>query len=98
MEYLLVLLALLASAVWMERRFHVHLYDSRRERIVVTAVFFVVGVAWDTVAILRGHWSFNSEHLVGVTIGVMPLEEYLFILIVPFWILTTYRVLDERMG
>jgi hypothetical protein len=25
----------------------------------------------------------------------MPLEEYLFILIVPFWIITTYKVLTK---
>ncbi|MFB6144186.1 MAG: lycopene cyclase domain-containing protein [Candidatus Nanohaloarchaea archaeon] len=96
MEYLLILLTLLLSALFIEHRYDVHLYDSRKERIAVTAVFFAVGVLWDTYAIMRGHWKFGDSGLIGIKIGVMPLEEYLFILIVPFWIMTTYKLLDSK--
>ncbi len=96
MEYLAILVALLVSAVVLEHRYEVRLYRSMRERLVVTGLFFVVGVVWDTAAILRGHWSFHDGGLVGIRLGVMPLEEYLFILIVPFWILTVYTVVDEH--
>lgn len=66
---------------------------SKRERVIVVLIFFIIGVVWDSYAIWRGHWSFGDTGLTGITIGLMPLEEYLFILIVPFWIITTYKVL-----
>ncbi|MFB6166838.1 MAG: lycopene cyclase domain-containing protein [Candidatus Nanohaloarchaea archaeon] len=96
MEYLVILSLLLGSAVLLEWRYDVRLYRSMQERLAVTGIFFIVGVAWDTYAIMNGHWSFSGDALVGVRIGVMPLEEYLFILIVPFWILTVYTVVDEH--
>lgn len=97
MEYLSILVILFVSAVLVEYRFHIHLYESRKDRVVVTAFFFVVGVVWDTFAIMRGHWSFNEAGLVGIRIGVMPIEEYLFILIVPFWIITMYKLFEQRL-
>ncbi len=93
MEYLTILLILLASAIFIEHKYHIHLYESRQERIIVVLVFFVIGVLWDHFAIFRGHWNFSGQGLVGIKIGLMPIEEYLFILIVPFWIITTYKLL-----
>ncbi|MFB6294192.1 MAG: lycopene cyclase domain-containing protein [Candidatus Nanohaloarchaea archaeon] len=97
MEYLLILLLLLASAIGLEWRYGVRVYRSVQERIAVTGIFLLTGILWDSYAIIRGHWSFDADALIGVKIGVMPLEEYLFALIVPFWILTVYTVVDERL-
>jgi lycopene cyclase domain-containing protein len=95
MEYIAILVVLFSLGLYMEHRWKIHLYESRRERVLVVLIFFLIGVLWDTFAIWRGHWYFNEEKLIGVTIGLMPLEEYLFILIVPFWIITTYKVLTK---
>ncbi|MFB6193174.1 MAG: lycopene cyclase domain-containing protein [Candidatus Nanohaloarchaea archaeon] len=97
MEYLAILVLLLISALAIEYKYNIHLYDSRKERVTVTLFFFVVGVLWDSFAIMRGHWEFGTQGLTGIKIGVMPLEEYLFILIVPFWIMTVYKLLDRKL-
>lgn len=97
MEYLIILLLLLVSAIFIEYRYCIHLYESRKERMVTILVFFTIGVLWDHFAIFRGHWSFSGNGLVGIKIGLMPLEEYLFILIVPFWIITVYKVLIKKI-
>jgi lycopene cyclase domain-containing protein len=97
MEYLIILLVLLAVGLFIEWKYRVHLYHSRKERIIVTLVFFVIGVLWDSFAIFRGHWDFPGPGLVGLKIGLMPIEEYLFILIVPFWIITMYKILDKKI-
>lgn len=62
----------------------------------VIGLFFVVGVVWDTFAIWRGHWAFPPGKNVGIVIGLMPLEEYLFILIIPYFVLTVYKVIDSK--
>jgi lycopene cyclase domain-containing protein len=97
MEYLFILIVLLLSALLAEYLFGIHLYESREERIVVTLFFFVIGVLWDTFAIMQGHWSFNETGLVGIRLGIMPIEEYLFILIIPFWIITMYKLFEQRL-
>ena len=97
MEHLLVLIILLLIAVFIEWKYHVHLYHSRKERFIISGIFVIVGVLWETIAISRGHWIFTGKGLVGITIGLMPLEEYLFMIIVPFWILTVYKILDKKL-
>ncbi len=96
MEYLLILLLFLAVALCLEWKYRIHLYHSRKERIIIPFFFFLVGSAWDSLAVLRGHWSFSGRGLVGVTLGALPLEEYLFMLIIPFFILTSYKVLEKK--
>ena len=96
--YLAILIVFFACAIWLEWQFHVHLYGTRKERILITLIFFVIGVAWDTVSVMRRTWIFPGNGLVGIWIGVLPLEEYLFSLVVPFWILTLYKVLDAKLN
>jgi len=96
--YLATLVVFFALAVWLEVRFRIHLYGTRKERILITLIFFVIGVAWDSISTIEKTWIYPGNGLVGIWIGVLPLEEYLFSLVVPFWILTVYRVLEVKLG
>jgi len=57
---------------------------------------FVFGFLWDSHAILRGYWSFKEDFFIGVDIGVMPLEEYLFMVIIPFLVLVIYGIVTRK--
>lgn len=96
--YLATLLVFFALAVWLELQFHVHLYKTRKERILITLIFFVIGVAWDSISTINKTWVYPGNGLIGIWIGVLPLEEYLFSLVVPFWILTVYRALEVKLS
>jgi len=95
-EYFLILLVLFFFALFIEKKNHIHLYKSRRERFEIVTFFFLFGVIWDSFAIFRGHWIFPIEKTLGITIGVMRLEEYLFVLIIPYFILTIYKLFDSK--
>jgi len=82
LEYLTILSVMLVVTFILEKNNHIHLYHSRKERTEIIGLFFLVGVIWDTFAIWRGHWAFPAGKTLGITIGLMPLEEYLFILII----------------
>lgn len=73
------------------------LYNSRRERLIIPLVFFVIAAVWDNFAVYRGHWSFEGAGLIGIKIGLIPLEEYLFFLIIPYFIITVYKVLKREI-
>lgn len=95
--YLAILAAFFALAIWLELKFRIHLYRTRKERILITLIFFVIGVAWDSLSTMNQIWIYPGKGLVGIWIGVLPIEEYLFSLVVPFWILTVYRVVDAKL-
>jgi len=94
--YLATLVVFFAVAIWLEIKFHIHLYKTRKERILITLIFFVIGVGWDSISTINKTWIYPGNGLVGIWIGVLPLEEYLFSLVVPFWILTFYKVLEAK--
>lgn len=51
------------------------------------ASIIIVGgtyIVWDVIATLRGDWSFNPEHITGLKIFHLPLEEILFFVTVPY--------------
>ena len=96
MEYLIILFLFALLGVILEKIHHIHLYQNRKERILVTGVFFIFGTLWDSFAIWRGHWLFPENGTLGIKIGLMPLEEYLFMLILPYSILTVYTVIHQK--
>lgn len=97
MEYLVVLLILLATAVFLDLKYRMQLYQSKKERRLIPMAFFIIGVIWDSWAVYRGHWSFNGTGLSGIKVGLLSLEEYLFFLIIPYFILTFYRFLRKEL-
>lgn len=96
MEYLIVLCFVFAASVIATRLLHIRVYQSWRERILIPLTLFAVGVVWDTYAVSRGHWEFNDEFLLGVYIGKLPLEEYVFILVIPYLVLVVYHALKRH--
>lgn len=57
---------------------------------VFPAAFFIV---WDYTFTQRGIWGFNSQYLVGIDLGILPLEEILFFVVVPFACVFIYESL-----
>ncbi|MFA6301486.1 MAG: lycopene cyclase domain-containing protein [Candidatus Paceibacterota bacterium] len=97
LEYLIILLLIFLFTLFLEKKNHIHLYNSKKERFEIVGFFFLFGIAWDTFAIFRGHWSFPVGKTLGINIGLMPLEEYLFALIIPYFVITVYKLFDSRL-
>lgn len=51
----------------------------------------IVFVAWDIFGILRHNWWYSPSFTTGIDIGLMPLEELLFFLVIPICGLLTYE-------
>lgn len=64
-------------------------YKKRFRTLLLAAVMgLVIGVPWDTISACYFHtWYWNEETLVGVWIGGLPLEEYLFMVLVPMMLI-----------
>jgi lycopene cyclase domain-containing protein len=97
-EYTLILLFWLIVSAGTHYRFRLQLYKSTKQMIVTVSLFFVIGLIWDMFGIIRGHWFFQYENLSGIRLGVLPVEELLFFLIVPYAILVFYNLLDLKIN
>ena len=49
--------------------------------MTLTAVFFLI---WDYIKTSYGVWSFNDKYIIGLKLGVLPIEEILFFITVPY--------------
>ncbi|GHA42332.1 hypothetical protein GCM10007103_24560 [Salinimicrobium marinum] len=59
--------------------------------VIISGVIFIL---WDMYFTSRGIWGFNSQYLLGVEIGNLPLEEILFFFCIPYACVFTYHCLD----
>jgi len=58
-----------------------------------------VFVAWDVIAIDRGHWWYNTRYVTGWRLpGALPVEELAFFVAVPICALLTYEAVKIVLG
>ena len=86
------LVAVFLSCITLKLSLGLRLFESKKHALLTLGSLFVIGSALDSLALVRGYWSYQQQFLVGVTIGLMPLEEYLFMLITPLLTITVFRL------
>ena len=97
-EYALILVLVLLVTVFFHRKYKVKLFKSKRHILVAYAIIIFVGVIWDHIAIYRGHWSFGKKFLLGPHIGLMPIEEFSFGIIMPYFGLVIYKIAEKYLS
>jgi lycopene cyclase domain-containing protein len=60
--------------------------------LLPTVVVFTI---WDVVGILRDHWTYSPRFTTGIHLGVMPLEELAFFIVIPICGLLTYEAVGD---
>jgi lycopene beta-cyclase len=90
-EYLLLLAACLALTLPLELVLGVRVYRQARRLGLSLACMGAVFVAWDLAGARLGHWDYVPERITGIHLFGLPLEEYLFFLVVPLCAILTYE-------
>lgn len=95
-HYLYLLLDVLTLAGPLARSFEPRIAFYRRWPklflgIGVTGAVFIV---WDVLFTSWGVWGFNAQYLTGLHIGNLPIEEWLFFIVVPYACVFIYAVLN----
>ena len=83
-SYVAMLLFVIIGSWWLEFAFKIKVL--RRPRILFSAIFPVslFFLLWDAFAINQDHWTFDPDQILGLFGPLnIPLEEYLFFLIIP---------------
>lgn len=97
-QYLLLLLGCLVLTLPLEFLLGARVYR-RPRRLGLTLLIAVPGfVVWDLIAAGRRVWWFSSEYVVGWRVLGLPIEEWLFFLVVPICALLTYEAVGGVLG
>ena len=95
-EYAAILILLLIVTIFLHKGYNIKIFKSKLHLFLVYAIFLAVGIAWDHYAIWRGHWSFGEKFLLGPKIGLMPIEEYGFGIVLPYFGLVIYKIIEKK--
>lgn len=91
-QYLLVMGACAAITLPLEFVFRARVYCRPRRLLRAMWLPVLLFVAWDVIAIARGHWSFNERYVTGWQIpGDVPIEEITFFIVIPLCALLTFE-------
>ena len=96
-EYGLILLFLLLAAIILQRLNKITLFGSKLHMFVFYSIALLFGTTWDLFAISRGHWSFGEKFLLGPKIGLMPIEEFAFFVVVAYFALVVYKSTEKLL-
>jgi lycopene cyclase domain-containing protein len=58
------------------------------------AAMLILFIPWDIYFTMKGIWWFNEKYILGTKIFSLPIEEWLFFLIIPFACIFIYEVLN----
>ena len=96
-SYFAMLLFTVVGSIWLEIFLKVVVLRRLKRAvlsIIPTAIIFLV---WDYYAVVSGHWWFDKEQVVGIfgPKGI-PLEEFLFFIVVPLASLLTIEAVRTQ--
>ena len=98
-EYLLLLTLSLVSVVILDRVARLGVFRQWRRLLVALVPTAIVILTWDLLGVERWHWSSNKAVLLGPYGfgGRVPLEEFLFPIVVAACALTLWELIGTRL-
>jgi lycopene cyclase domain-containing protein len=92
--YLIINLLALCMPLLLSFDKKVHFFTNWRYLFPAIFLTMVLFIPWDILFTIKGVWGFNPKHLSGIYFLRLPLEEWMFFIVVPYASLFTYEVLN----
>ena len=98
-EYFIVLGAIAFFPLLLSVLLRLGIYRRARALLMSMACVCAIYWTWDVTATARGHWAFNPAYVLDLRLLGMPVEEWLFFVVITFVSIFTYeavRQMQER--
>ncbi|CAB4861959.1 unannotated protein [freshwater metagenome] len=83
--YLAMIIFTVVGSFWLEIFLKVGVLRRFKRAFKAIAPIALLFIAWDAYAIRSGHWRFDDQQILGIYGPFcIPVEEYLFFIVVPF--------------
>jgi lycopene cyclase domain-containing protein len=96
-EYLLVLALVLLFPFVLSFTMGLGLFRHLRALVGSIVISTAVYGLWDIIVTARGHWRFNPEYILGFTLFGLPVEEWLFFVVIGFVSIFAYEAVERRL-
>jgi len=99
LSYLVVILFVALCAVSVNFGFRLRLGSRWRELLQTEMMILAIYLSWDTWAIAKKSWFFDHHQIVNIDVlPKVPVEEFLFFLVVPIMTILSYLALVKLTG
>lgn len=92
------LIILLVAGLFIHIRYKEKLYNSWKERVLIHLIIFVTMMTWEFTSKFYGIWAYTKEGFIGWFPFGLPIELYLFYLILPYFGFTFYELLHIKFN
>ncbi|WP_141211241.1 lycopene cyclase domain-containing protein [Enemella dayhoffiae] len=94
-QYLLLMAGCLLITLPLEFVIGARVWRRPRRLLLALLPTVLLFSVWDVAGIIRNHWSYNERYVSGIHLGVMPLEELVFFIVIPICGLLTYEAVGQ---
>ncbi len=94
-QYLLLLGLCVLVTLPLELALGARVYRRPRALAATLLPVLAVFVTWDLIGFYRGDWTYSPRYTLGVKLLGLPVEEWLFFLVVPVCALLTFEALGR---
>jgi|LakMenEpi03Aug12_release.lakeMendotaPanAssembly.Ray.scaffolds.fasta_scaffold380081_2 lycopene cyclase domain-containing protein len=99
LHYSFVLIFIVICAIGVNFGFRLQFSKKLKLFLVTDSLILVIYLIWDFWAISKGSWFFDPNQILGIMLlGKLPIEEFLFFIIVPMMTVLTYLALTKLTG
>lgn len=77
--------------------FKIRLFTSFKEGIIFFLLVWILTMPMDYYAVARGVWSFPGNGVLGIRVFNVPIEENLFMIVVPYFVVVLYKIIDKKI-
>lgn len=92
--YILIIIFIVTE--FLKHKFKEKLYSTRRQRTLINAMIFVVMMAWEFLSHYLRVWLYPGPGMIGIYILGLPIELYIFYLVLPDFVFTVYELIRMK--
>ena len=70
--------------------------DKRKKMLISVFILFIIGLAWDYVALYYGLWVWNEKEIIGAIFG-LPIDDYIFMFFAPLLGVGIYELVGNAI-
>lgn len=97
MLYLALLSVCLFIGVVLQKIYKIKLFYSVKEELFFVITLLVIMIPMDIYAVHKGVWNFPGNGILGFRLFGLPVEEFLFVIVVPYFMLMIYKVVLKKI-
>ena len=95
--YLITLLGLFVFSTYLIKKHKLKLFRTTKHALLYFSLIFLTGLVWDYFSVSQNIWIFPENGTSGLRVGLLPVEEFLFFFMAPYFGLTVYKFLEAKI-